>query len=136
MQKNQTFYLILILLSFIFFSILPISKSIPVKSVKMDQNSQQSTTPSSGVYIVYTEKPSDGVEPESFHLSTLSSVLGGEEAAKDSLIYVYKNAATGFSAKLTPEQVSELQKQPGVIQVVPSQTLQLHAGGLGTNMRV
>ncbi|KAL2927528.1 Subtilisin-like protease SBT3.16 [Bienertia sinuspersici] len=70
-----------------------------------------SSTPN--VYIVYTEQPTDGLDYESFHLRTLSSVLGSKEAAKESLIYVYKNAAMGFSAKLTPEQVSEIQKQPG-----------------------
>jgi len=32
-----------------------------------------------------------------------------EEAAKESLVYVYKNAATGFSAKLTPDQASQLE---------------------------
>ncbi|KAL2893591.1 Subtilisin-like protease SBT3.17 [Bienertia sinuspersici] len=52
--------------------------------------------------------------------------LMSEEAAKESLIYVYKNAAMGFSAKLTPDQVSEIQKQPGVLQVVVSQQLQMH----------
>lgn len=31
-----------------------------------------------------------------------------EEAAKEALIYSYKHAASGFSAKLTAEQVSEL----------------------------
>lgn len=31
-----------------------------------------------------------------------------EEAAKDALIYSYKEAASGFSAKLTPEQVTEI----------------------------
>ncbi|XP_057532496.1 subtilisin-like protease SBT5.6 isoform X1 [Amaranthus tricolor] len=65
---------------------------------------------SSALYIVHTEQPTEGVDHEAFHLQTLSSVLGSEEAAKESLIYVYKSAATGFSAKLTPEQVSELEK--------------------------
>ncbi|RWR85472.1 subtilisin-like protein protease SBT3.17 [Cinnamomum micranthum f. kanehirae] len=60
------------------------------------------------VHIVYTERPQGEEEPEAFHVRTLASVLGSEEAAKDALIYSYKNAACGFSAKLTTDQVSEL----------------------------
>ncbi|CAO2835296.1 unnamed protein product [Amaranthus hypochondriacus] len=88
---------------------------------------------SSALYIVHTEQPTEGVDHEAFHLQTLSSALGSEEAAKESLIYVYKSAATGFSAKLTPEQVSELEKQPGVLQVVKDQPVQLHSAGGATS---
>ncbi|KAK9111842.1 hypothetical protein Scep_019361 [Stephania cephalantha] len=59
------------------------------------------------VHIVYTEKP-EGEEPEAYHVRTLASVLGSEEAAKEAIIYSYKTAASGFSAKLTPEQVSQI----------------------------
>ncbi|CAL9020899.1 hypothetical protein PRUPE_8G057500 [Prunus persica] len=82
----------------------------------------------SAVHIVYTERPLENEEPEAYHIRTLASILGSEEAAKGALIYSYKTAASGFSAKLTPQQVEEISKLPGVLQVVPSRTLQLHSG--------
>ncbi|KAL7263581.1 hypothetical protein ACSBR1_001694 [Camellia fascicularis] len=81
----------------------------------------------SAVHIIYTERPQNE-DPETYHIRTLASVLGSEGAAKEALLYSYKHAASGFSAKLTPEQVSEMSKQPGVLQVVPSKTYHLHSG--------
>ncbi|KMZ59689.1 Subtilase-like protein [Zostera marina] len=76
------------------------------------------------VHIVYTQPPEE--EPEAYHVRTLTSVLGSEEAAREALIYSYSAAANGFSAKLTPKQVVDISNQPGVLQVTPSQNLQLH----------
>ncbi|KAI3821322.1 hypothetical protein L1987_08887 [Smallanthus sonchifolius] len=77
------------------------------------------------VHVVYTDRPTHE-ELEVYHLRTLSSVLGSEEAAKGALLYIYKHAACGFSAKLTPKQVEEISKQPGVLQVVKDGTMKLH----------
>ena len=38
----------------------------------------------------------------------VSLVLNSEEAAREALVYSYEHAASGFSAKLMPKQVSEL----------------------------
>ncbi|XP_078441065.1 proteinase inhibitor, propeptide [Wolffia australiana] len=77
------------------------------------------------VHIVYTESPKDG-DPEAYHVKTLTSVLGSEEAAREALVYSYKSAVSGFSAKLTSQQVAEITKQPGVIHVAPSLAHHLH----------
>ncbi|XP_062164112.1 subtilisin-like protease SBT3.11 [Alnus glutinosa] len=108
--------------SFLLLISLAMAESTPAAK-PLDSSSSSSAT----VQIVYTERPQDE-EPEAFHIRTLTAVLGSDKAAREALVYSYKTAASGFSARLTPDQVSEISKQPGVLQVVPSRTLQLHSG--------
>ncbi|XAR62666.1 Tripeptidyl-peptidase II [Bertholletia excelsa] len=108
-------------------SFLLLNWSCPCSSSITAIMAASSTPEAAAVHIVYTEKP-ENEEPEAYHIRTLASVLGSEDAAKEAILYSYKHAASGFSAKLTPQQVSEISKQPGVLQVVPSRTLQLHSG--------
>ncbi|XP_042507965.1 subtilisin-like protease SBT3.6 [Macadamia integrifolia] len=88
------------------FLLFPRSTTMAEKGVT-EAGAGDSSSKDAAVHIVYTEKP-EGEEPEAFHLKTLSTVLGSDEAAKEALLYSYKSAASGFSAKLTPEQVAEI----------------------------
>lgn len=79
------------------------------------------------VQIVYMDRAAGEDDPEATHVKTLAAVLGSEEEARKAILYSYKHTVNGFSAKLTPEQVDSLSKQPGVVKVVPSGTYHLHS---------
>jgi len=90
------------------------------------EEEQTKVADNGSVQIVYMERASGDDDPEYTHIQTLASVLGSEEKARKAILYSYKHTVNGFSAKLTPEQVDSLSKQPGVLQIVPSGTYQLH----------
>nr|CAB3461371.1 unnamed protein product [Digitaria exilis] len=78
-------------------------------AAETEQNAAPAAAQEAAVHIVYVDRP-EGADPEEFHLRTLTPVLGSEQKAKDAVLYHYKHAASGFSAKLTPQQVEELKR--------------------------
>ncbi|KAL3700167.1 hypothetical protein R1sor_018189 [Riccia sorocarpa] len=88
------------------------------------------------VHIVHIEKGETPLEEvEGKHLEVLASVCGGShEKAKDLIIYHYKHGMRGFAAKLTPEQVRELESKPGVLGV-NKQGVAHTTGGATTGMK-
>ncbi|KAK8921804.1 hypothetical protein KSP39_PZI019920 [Platanthera zijinensis] len=79
------------------------------------------------VHIVHLIRPEEEEEdPESFDIRMLASVVGSEEAAKEAVVYHYTVAASGFAARLTPEQVARLSEKPEVMGVIPDGVCQLN----------
>uniref|UniRef100_A0A6N2LJT5 Inhibitor I9 domain-containing protein n=1 Tax=Salix viminalis TaxID=40686 RepID=A0A6N2LJT5_SALVM len=75
--------------------------------------SMADSSAAASIQIVYTKRPQDK-EPEAYHIRTLASVLGSEDAAKEALLYNYNTVASGFSAKLTPQQAEQISTHRGV----------------------
>ncbi|XP_049377987.1 subtilisin-like protease [Solanum stenotomum] len=88
-------------------------------------------------YIVHVESPESLISTQSllmdldsYYLSflpkttTAISSSGNEEAA--SMIYSYHNVMKGFSARLTAEQVKEMEKKHGFISAQKQRILSLH----------
>ncbi|XP_027093446.1 subtilisin-like protease [Coffea arabica] len=80
-------------------------------------------------YIVRLE-PRDGPvteseDLESWHRSFLPAAI--ESTNYDSrMVYSYRNVMQGFAAKLSPEEVKEMQKKKGFISARPPERLSLH----------
>ncbi|KAF8101368.1 hypothetical protein N665_0206s0044 [Sinapis alba] len=81
--------------------------------------------PESPVYIIYlgATKHDDPKLVTQSHLEILKSVLGSEEAAKNSMIYNYQYGFSGFAAKLKPDEAQKLKNHPEVITFVINRKL-------------
>ncbi|KAK9076435.1 hypothetical protein SSX86_004769 [Deinandra increscens subsp. villosa] len=55
----------------------------------------------------------------------LKSEKISDEKPNRNLLHVYKNVFHGFAARLTPQEAEELEKQPGVMAVLPDETRHL-----------
>ncbi|PKU84355.1 hypothetical protein MA16_Dca002868 [Dendrobium catenatum] len=103
MEKSRALFLFFFLL----FLALPFPAASVEKELKEAAPARGLGNSNTAVYIV-TFNPVEGLDKESLHIETLSSILGSAEAAKKALIYSYKYAVHGFAARLTPEQAAEL----------------------------
>ncbi|XP_021910013.1 subtilisin-like protease SBT4.11 [Carica papaya] len=61
----------------------------------------------------------------SVHLEVFEEVLDEDSAVSQSHVYSYKEAFTGFAAKLTEEEKENLARMDNVVAVFPSRSFQL-----------
>ncbi|KAF5740627.1 putative Xylem serine proteinase 1 precursor [Tripterygium wilfordii] len=88
-----------------------------VAEEERDQQSQKT-------YIVHMDRsnmPASFTEHLEWFQSSLKSV---SEVAE--MLYTYKNAVHGFSTRLTAKEAESLEKQPGILRVLPEMTYELH----------
>ncbi|XP_055821078.1 subtilisin-like protease [Solanum dulcamara] len=63
---------------------------------------------------------------ESWYQSFLPNTIASSNEKASRLVYSYRNVMKGFAARLTAEQVKEMEKKPGFIVAWPERILSLH----------
>ncbi|XP_015161399.1 subtilisin-like protease SBT1.2, partial [Solanum tuberosum] len=85
----------------------------------------------SQIYIVHCQFP-DGERTakyqdlESWYLSFLPTTTSDSSREAPRLIYSYRNVLTGFAAKLSQEDIKEMEKMEGFVSAHPDEILNLH----------
>ncbi|XP_022951982.1 subtilisin-like protease SBT5.3 [Cucurbita moschata] len=95
---------------------------------------QTSTIASKKPYIVYLEsqlgyadsKHCSIQQAQVFHYNLLGSLLGSQEAAKESILYSYTRSFNGFAAILNEKEAADLARSPQVISVLENRGRKLH----------
>ncbi|XP_050375605.1 subtilisin-like protease [Argentina anserina] len=108
--------------------------SLAVADKKVAVAQPLAETKSLQTYIVWLEKPvgnfleqSDHKDLESWYQTYMpQSIANSDQLEKPRMVYAYRNVATGFAAKLTAEEVEEMEKKDGFISAHPERNLQLH----------
>src|SRR5438270_718612 len=80
-------------------------------------------------YIVFVEEPMDrefigSQELEAWHRSFLPNVT--LDSGEPRLVYSYREAISGFAAKLTREEVWAMEKMEGFLSAEPDHPVRLH----------
>ncbi|XP_004300734.1 PREDICTED: subtilisin-like protease [Fragaria vesca subsp. vesca] len=108
--------------------------SLAIAAEKVAELEPLAETKSMQTYIVWLEKPvgslleqSDHADLESWYQSYLpQTIASSNQLEKPRMVYAYRNVATGFAAKLTVEEVAEMEKKEGFISAHPERNLQMH----------
>ncbi|KAM7256007.1 hypothetical protein ACFE04_011748 [Oxalis oulophora] len=102
------------------FSVIAFQKSFIMTAALRDETCK--------VYIVYMGEKmyQDPIITKKSHHQLLSTLLGSNAEARNSLIYSYKHGFSGFAAKLTESQAEQISEFPEVVQVLPNGMRKLH----------
>ncbi|GAU20691.1 hypothetical protein TSUD_231050 [Trifolium subterraneum] len=78
-------------------------------------------------YIVHVKKSENvaSFQSEDFH-NFYHSFLPQTFAHKERMVFTYRNVASGFAVKLTPEEAKSLQEKGEIVSARPERTLSLH----------
>ena len=71
------------------------------------------------IHMDHTQKPVSLSTPESWHRSILNSLSSSPGDDQELLLYSYNHVMHGFSARLTPSQLSEVEKSPAHLATYP-----------------
>ncbi|CAL0323811.1 unnamed protein product [Lupinus luteus] len=85
---------------------------------------EKNTQRAKKTYIIHMDKstmPSSFNDHLNWYDSTLKSVSDSAE-----MLYTYKHVAHGFSTRLTVQEADALEKQPGILSVIPEVRYNLH----------
>ncbi|KAF1886867.1 hypothetical protein Lal_00046105 [Lupinus albus] len=85
---------------------------------------EKKTQQAKKTYIIHMDK---STMPSTFndHLNWYDSSLKSVSASAE-MLYTYKNVAHGFSTRLTLQEADTLEKQPGILSVIPEVRYNLH----------
>ncbi|KAJ7966548.1 Subtilisin-like protease [Quillaja saponaria] len=108
------------ILSFRLFPIVLLLLIFSHKYAIADKKHQQTK----GTYIIHMDKsnmPASFDDHLNWYDSSLKSVSGAAE-----MLYTYKYVVDGFSTRLTAQEAELLEKQPGILSVIPEVRYELH----------
>uniref|UniRef100_A0A2N9FMW6 Subtilisin-like protease fibronectin type-III domain-containing protein n=1 Tax=Fagus sylvatica TaxID=28930 RepID=A0A2N9FMW6_FAGSY len=77
------------------------------------------------IHLDHSHKPETFLTHESWHRSILNSLLSSTADGDELLLYSYNHVMHGFSARLTPSQLSEIEKSPAHLATYPDSFVKL-----------